>query len=175
MQSSLWNHFCLYKLQKGCPGALLASRRRKKHHWKASSPGPESFYITSLNQPISLRSRFRVDIVNPAAAKQTLKQFWRPPGRLQSVFGGRYRDSRVFLAAAMLTLESFWGRVVLVCYTGRGKIIQISRFESCRTLAAPPPADQPVRSANVRHSSQSGTRAPLGDHGRNSIMSQYED
>ncbi|GFN85520.1 hypothetical protein PoB_001202600 [Plakobranchus ocellatus] len=49
---------------------------------------------------------------------KTLKQFWRPPGRLQSVFGGRYRDSRVFLAAAMLTLESFWGRVVLACYTG---------------------------------------------------------
>ncbi|GFO43039.1 hypothetical protein PoB_006954400 [Plakobranchus ocellatus] len=30
----------------------------------------------------------------------------RPAGRLQSVFSGRYRDSRVFLAAAMLTLES---------------------------------------------------------------------
>ncbi|GFO28863.1 hypothetical protein PoB_005536800 [Plakobranchus ocellatus] len=41
----------------------------------------------------------------------------RPPGRLQSVFGDRYRDSRVFLAAAMLTLESFWGRVVLACYS----------------------------------------------------------
>ncbi|GFO10502.1 hypothetical protein PoB_003700700 [Plakobranchus ocellatus] len=57
--------------------------------------------------------------VNPAAARQTLKQIWRPPGRLQSVFGGRYRDSRVFLAAAILTLESFWGRVVLACYTGQ--------------------------------------------------------
>ncbi|GFN85616.1 hypothetical protein PoB_001212200 [Plakobranchus ocellatus] len=45
------------------------------------------------------------------------KIVWRPPGRLQSVFGGRYRDSRVFLAAAMLTLESFWGRVVLARYT----------------------------------------------------------
>ncbi|GFN97275.1 hypothetical protein PoB_002378100 [Plakobranchus ocellatus] len=32
----------------------------------------------------------------------------RPPGRLQSVFGGHQRDSRVFLAAALLTLESFW-------------------------------------------------------------------
>ncbi|GFN83934.1 hypothetical protein PoB_001044000 [Plakobranchus ocellatus] len=40
--------------------------------------------------------------------------------RLQSVFSGRYRDFRVFLAAAMLTLESFWGRVVLACYTGGG-------------------------------------------------------
>ncbi|GFO40000.1 hypothetical protein PoB_006650500 [Plakobranchus ocellatus] len=56
--------------------------------------------------------------VNLAAVRQTPKYSWRPPGRLQSVFGGRYRDSRVFLAAAMLTLESFWGRVVLACYTG---------------------------------------------------------
>ncbi|GFO00755.1 hypothetical protein PoB_002726000 [Plakobranchus ocellatus] len=63
-------------------------------------------------------SRFRVSRVNPAAARQTLKQFWRPPGRLKSVFGGRYRDSRVFLAAAILTLESIWGRVVPACYTG---------------------------------------------------------
>ncbi|GFO25001.1 hypothetical protein PoB_005150600 [Plakobranchus ocellatus] len=45
------------------------------------------------------------------------KVVWRPRGRLQSEFGGRYRDSRVFLAAAMLTLESFWGRVVLARYT----------------------------------------------------------
>ncbi|GFO11969.1 hypothetical protein PoB_003847400 [Plakobranchus ocellatus] len=53
--------------------------------------------IASLNQPISLRNRFRADRVNPAAARQTLKQFWWPLGRPQSVFGGRYRDSRVFL------------------------------------------------------------------------------
>ncbi|GFN83664.1 hypothetical protein PoB_001017000 [Plakobranchus ocellatus] len=66
----------------------------------------------------SLQSRFRVDRVNPAAARQTLKHFWRPPGRLHSAFGGRYRDSRVLLAAAILTLESFWGRVILACYIG---------------------------------------------------------
>ncbi|GFN76033.1 hypothetical protein PoB_000253900 [Plakobranchus ocellatus] len=72
---------------------------------------------------LSHTSRFRVDRVNLAAARQTPKHFWRPPGRPQSVCGGRYRDSRVFLAAAILTLESFWGRVVLACYTGL-------RFES---------------------------------------------
>ncbi|GFN88419.1 hypothetical protein PoB_001492500 [Plakobranchus ocellatus] len=54
-----------------------------------------------------------------SGGRQTdFKVILRPPGRLQSVFGGRYRDSRVFLAAAMLTLESFWGIVVLACYTG---------------------------------------------------------
>ncbi|GFO34024.1 hypothetical protein PoB_006052900 [Plakobranchus ocellatus] len=63
-------------------------------------------------------SHANLTLVNPATARQTLKQFWRPPGKPQSVFGGRYRDSRVFLAAAMLTLESLWGRVVLACYTG---------------------------------------------------------
>ncbi|GFO25258.1 hypothetical protein PoB_005176300 [Plakobranchus ocellatus] len=68
--------------------------------------------IASLNQPISLRDR-----VNPAAARQTLKYFWRPPDRLQSVFGSRHRDSRVFLAAAILTLDSLWSRVILACYT----------------------------------------------------------
>ncbi|GFN95258.1 hypothetical protein PoB_002176400 [Plakobranchus ocellatus] len=68
---------------------------------------------------IKTKSRFRVDRVNSATARQTLKQFWRPPSRLQIVFGGRYRDSRVFLAAAILTLESFWDRVVLACYTGK--------------------------------------------------------
>ncbi|GFO19076.1 hypothetical protein PoB_004558100 [Plakobranchus ocellatus] len=64
-------------------------------------------------------------LVNPVAARQTLKQSWRPPGRLQSIFGGRYRDSRVFLAAAMLTLESFWGRVELACYTGPVKGLEV--------------------------------------------------
>ncbi|GFO01667.1 hypothetical protein PoB_002817200 [Plakobranchus ocellatus] len=73
-------------------------------------------------------SRFRVDRVNPAAARQTLKKFWWPPGRLHSIFGGRYSDPRVFLAAAILTLESFWGRVVLACYTG-GCILHLKAFE----------------------------------------------
>ncbi|GFN78860.1 hypothetical protein PoB_000536600 [Plakobranchus ocellatus] len=63
-------------------------------------------------------SRLRVDRVNLAAARQTLKSFWWPPERLQNAFGSRHRDSRVFLAAAILTLESFWGRVTLACYTG---------------------------------------------------------
>ncbi|GFO10073.1 hypothetical protein PoB_003657800 [Plakobranchus ocellatus] len=43
----------------------------------------------------------------PGGRHTDSKVVWRPPGRLQSVFGGRYRDCRVFLAAAMLTLESF--------------------------------------------------------------------
>ncbi|GFN91157.1 hypothetical protein PoB_001766300 [Plakobranchus ocellatus] len=47
-------------------------------------------------------------------------------GRLKSVIGGRYRDSRVFLAAAMLTLESFWGRVILACYTGEFEFLYIA-------------------------------------------------
>ncbi|GFN87842.1 hypothetical protein PoB_001434800 [Plakobranchus ocellatus] len=51
--------------------------------------------ITKQNR--QLKSRFRVDRVNPAAARQTRKNFWRPPGRLQSDFG-----------AAIETLECFW-------------------------------------------------------------------
>ncbi|GFO41403.1 hemicentin-1 [Plakobranchus ocellatus] len=58
------------------------------------------------------------DRVSPATARQTLKYFWRPPDRLQSAFGGRHRYSRVFLAAAILTVESIWSRVILACYTG---------------------------------------------------------
>ncbi|GFO31046.1 hypothetical protein PoB_005755100 [Plakobranchus ocellatus] len=54
--------------------------------------------------------------------KHSIESMWqsicRPPGRLQSVFVARHKDSRVFLAAAILTLESFWGRVILACYTG---------------------------------------------------------
>ncbi|GFO27920.1 hypothetical protein PoB_005442500 [Plakobranchus ocellatus] len=56
--------------------------------------------------------------VNPAAARQTLTDLWRPPGRLQGAFGGRLADSRLFLAAATLTLECFLGRVILASYTG---------------------------------------------------------
>ncbi|GFO19398.1 hypothetical protein PoB_004590300 [Plakobranchus ocellatus] len=44
----------------------------------------------------------------------------RPPDRLLSNFDGHQADSRVLLAAAILTLESFWGRVTLACYTGLG-------------------------------------------------------
>ncbi|GFO03809.1 hypothetical protein PoB_003031400 [Plakobranchus ocellatus] len=71
-------------------------------------------------------SRFRVDRVNPAAARQTLKKPWRPPGRLHSAFGGRHRDSRVFLAATILTLESFWGRVILLhrLITGQTRYVE---------------------------------------------------
>ncbi|GFN88526.1 hypothetical protein PoB_001503200 [Plakobranchus ocellatus] len=57
--------------------------------------------------------------------------------RLQSAFGGRYRDSRVFLAAAMLTLESFWCRVVLACYTGP-HLGQDSQMPPCYQLFFPP-------------------------------------
>ncbi|GFN91448.1 heat shock protein 75 kda, mitochondrial, partial [Plakobranchus ocellatus] len=85
----------------------------KMHKLKDSEPK-----IASL---LAEQSRFRVDRVNPAAARQTLKQSWRLPGRLQSAFGGHHRDTRVFLAAAILTLESFWGRVTLACYTANGE------------------------------------------------------
>ncbi|GFN94819.1 hypothetical protein PoB_002132500 [Plakobranchus ocellatus] len=78
---------------------------------------PIQYQLVLCYPPLG-QSRFRVDRVNPAAARETLQNIWRPPGRLQGVFGGRYRGSRVFLAAANLTLESFWGRVILACYTG---------------------------------------------------------
>ncbi|GFO45186.1 hypothetical protein PoB_007169100 [Plakobranchus ocellatus] len=45
--------------------------------------------------------------VKPAVARQTPECIWRPLQRLQSVSGGRH-----------VTLESFWGRVVLARYTG---------------------------------------------------------
>ncbi|GFO28540.1 hypothetical protein PoB_005504500 [Plakobranchus ocellatus] len=44
-----------------------------------------------------------------AAARQTPECFRRP-----------HRDSRVFLAADMETLESSWVRVILACYIGFG-------------------------------------------------------
>ncbi|GFO29537.1 hypothetical protein PoB_005604200 [Plakobranchus ocellatus] len=98
----------LVQTTKRMPGSAFGQPSRKEGSLKS--------FITSY-LPLGY-SRFRVDRVNLAAAKQTLRQLWRPPGRLQSVFGSRYRVSRVFLAAAMLTLESFWGRVVLACYSG---------------------------------------------------------
>ncbi|GFO14722.1 hypothetical protein PoB_004122700 [Plakobranchus ocellatus] len=85
---------------------------------------------------------FRVDRANPAAARQTLKHFWRPRGRLQSVNGGRHRDSRVFLVAAILTLESIYGRVILACYTGlapRTRDRRVSADLRAKSLSIVPP------------------------------------
>ncbi|GFO39335.1 hypothetical protein PoB_006584000 [Plakobranchus ocellatus] len=79
-------------------------------------------------------SRFRVDRVNPAATRQTHKQFWRPPGRLQIALGAHHKDSRVFLAVAILTLVSFWGRVILACYTGTPSIVPLASPPSLRLL-----------------------------------------
>ncbi|GFO25981.1 hypothetical protein PoB_005248600 [Plakobranchus ocellatus] len=94
---------------------MFACTNRKKDARERFWPAVDE---RSISGKLHHQSRFRVDRVNPAAAKQTLKYIWRSPGRSQRVFGGRYRDFRVFLAAAMLTLESFWGRVFLACYTG---------------------------------------------------------
>ncbi|GFN86458.1 hypothetical protein PoB_001296400 [Plakobranchus ocellatus] len=63
----------------------------------------------SITGKLHHQSRFRVDRVNTAAARLTLKQILRPPGRLQSGICGHHRDSRVFGAAAILTLEFFLG------------------------------------------------------------------
>ncbi|GFO03130.1 hypothetical protein PoB_002963500 [Plakobranchus ocellatus] len=102
---------------------MFAFTKRKKDAWERFGPVVDGKSITeklhhqalnrsiaSLNQPINR--------VNLLAARQTLKYFWRPQGRLQSVFGGRKANSRVFLAAANLTLESFWSRVIIACCTG---------------------------------------------------------
>ncbi|GFO02655.1 ribonuclease hi [Plakobranchus ocellatus] len=63
--------------------------------------------------------------VNPSCIVGYLKEL----GRLQIAFVRRHRDSKVFLAAAILILESFWGRVILACYTGT---------PSTAPLASPP-------------------------------------
>ncbi|GFN87526.1 hypothetical protein PoB_001403200 [Plakobranchus ocellatus] len=67
---------------------------------------------STFGQPLSKEASLESFItrVNPAAAKQTLKQFWRPPGKLQGVFGGHYRDSRVFLEAASVLHLLHWKR-----------------------------------------------------------------
>ncbi|GFN91959.1 hypothetical protein PoB_001846500 [Plakobranchus ocellatus] len=90
---------------------MFAFSKRKKYAWERFGPVvDERSIIEKLHHQVLNRSI--------ASLNQPTESIWRPPGRLQSVFGGRDIDSRVFLAAASLTLEFFWGRVIIACYTG---------------------------------------------------------
>ncbi|GFN95426.1 hypothetical protein PoB_002193200 [Plakobranchus ocellatus] len=72
----------LLQSAKRMPGTALGQSSTREASLKS--------FITSY--PPMGQSRFRVDRVNVASARQTLKYLWRPPGRLQSVSGGRQFD-----------------------------------------------------------------------------------
>ncbi|GFN88514.1 hypothetical protein PoB_001502000 [Plakobranchus ocellatus] len=111
------------------PHAILRCLVTSVHPWTPRTSTHPSLIPHPDIKSLSSLIRFRVDRVNLAAARQTHKYFWRPPCRLQSVFGGRHTDSRVFLAAANLTLESFWSRFIIACYPGATASSQYSNIQ----------------------------------------------
>ncbi|GFO30704.1 hypothetical protein PoB_005720900 [Plakobranchus ocellatus] len=72
-------------------------------------------------------------ISSKESAKVAYKLFFMTCTEVNSIlraFGSRHRDSRVFLAAAILTLESFWGRVTLAYYAGCWLAVVVARQTS---------------------------------------------
>ncbi|GFO15996.1 hypothetical protein PoB_004250100 [Plakobranchus ocellatus] len=103
-----------YENRRNLGGIIFASTNRNKDAWERFWLAVDEPFILSM-ELVQVQFQEYYDGRIPGITESIR----RPPGRLQRVLGGRYRDPRVFLSAAISTLESFWVRVVLACYTGQ--------------------------------------------------------